>query len=161
MVRQLIVSVGMWTITSGCVTHRSIQLDPPDRTALAVVAVEVGDSPASLDLDTASVPVAFDVRLGVDSLRWRTRDRRRHSVDPARIRSIKIRDRGRGLLEGVLGGLAAAALAGAVTAICCEEEPYVWIPAEYVVGVGTAVVAIPVGALIGTVWGHRIVFRAR
>lgn len=161
MVRQLIVAVGLWTITSGCATHRSIQLDPPDQTALAVIAVEVGDGPASLELDTAAVPVAFDVRLGVDSMRWRTRDRRRHAIDPARIRSIKIRDRGRGFLDGMLGGLGAAVLAGAVTAIWYEDEPYVWIPAEYVVGVRTAVVAIPVGALIGVVWGHRVVFRPR
>jgi len=159
--RGIMIAVGLWAMASGCTTHRAIELDPPSRSALAVVAVEVGAGPAALVLDTASVPAAIDLRLGVDSLRWRTRDGGRHAVDPARIRAIEIGRRGRGLLEGAAGGLGAALLAAGVTALCCEAPPEAWFPPELVVGVGVGIVGIPLGALIGVARGHRVVFRPR
>lgn len=158
---RLVVAIGFCMIGSGCATHHSIQLDPPDQVARALIAVEVGDGPASLDLDTAQVAEAIDVRLGTDSLRWRTRDGGRHAIDPARIEAIEIRHRGRGLLEGTLVGIGAAVLAGGVTAVCCDAAPGAWIPPEYVVGVGVGIVTIPVGALIGVVRGHPVIFEPR
>lgn len=159
--RGLVVTAGLWMISSGCATHHPVQFDPPDHAARALIAAEVGDGPASLDLDTALVPEAIDVRLGADSLRWRTSDGGRHAVDPARIRAIEIRDRGRGLLEGTLVGIGAAVLAGAVTAVCCEAPPGAWIPPEYAVGVGVGIVTIPVGALIGVARGHPVIYEPR
>ena len=159
MPRTLIAVLPVAVLVSGCVTHRSIPLDPPDRAAMSAVASEVAEGWAELVLEGDSVPQALRVRLDEGALRWETPDGERHTVDPAQIRRIEIRDRRRGLIEGILGGVAVAAVAAGVVAVCCGAQPGAWIEPEYVAGVGTAVVAVPLGALIGAVRGHSVILR--
>lgn len=158
--RALTAILGLW-VTTGCVTHRSLPLTPPRQAAIAELAVQIGDRPVALDLETAHVPEAIDVQVRSDSLRWRTSEGGSHAVDLSQVRRIEIRNRPRGALDGLLAGVALAVFAGGTAALCCERSGDAWIAPEYAVGIGVGLVAIPLGTLAGVVRGHRIVYEAR
>ena len=157
MLRHASIVTAVALLTSGCVTQHSLQLDPPDRAAVSTVATEIGGGSARGVLEGETVAEATRLRWERDTLWWETPDGERHAADPARIRAIEVRDRGRGVLEGVLGGVAVAVVAAGAVALCCEAQPGAWIDPKYVAGVGTALVSIPVGALIGAIRGHLVI----
>ena len=153
-----------WTLAlvlCGCSTHHGIQLDPPDAATIAELSVALQNRGVTLNLDSEQVRGAEDVRLGVDSLRWSSQDGRTLAVAPSRVRSVMLRNRGRGLLEGVLIGVGTAVAAGLVTSACCEGGPDVWFPNSWAVGVVVGSAGVPLGALIGVLAGHRVIYEAR
>jgi len=158
--RSLILIVGL-ALSSGCVTHRIVELDPPSQAAIADLGVEASGRSVLLHLDTASAQEAIGLRLRPDSVRWTTEAGARRAVHPGALRRIEIRNRPRGLVDGLLAGAGIAVLAGAVAGACCENAPEAWVPIGYAVGIGVGLVTVPLGGIIGFLRGHRTVYEAR
>ena len=149
------------SLSGGCVSHRSIQLDPPTQAAMAEVGVEAAGRSVWLHVEGALGQEALGLRVYRDSVRWTTEAGERRAVQPAAVRRIEILSRPRGLAEGIVAGGAVGVLAGLVAAACCETPTDAWVPIGYAVGIAVGVIAVPIGGVIGFVRGHRWVYEPR